>query len=79
MSWRDRAACRDADVELFFPDKGGSTRAAKAICAGCPVTDECLAWALANQERWGVYGGKSERERRRLRPARAPVARRRVA
>jgi WhiB family redox-sensing transcriptional regulator len=79
MNWRDRAACRDADVELFFPEKGGSTRPAKAICATCPVQAPCLQWALEAGERWGVYGGKSERERRRLRPARAPVARRRVA
>jgi WhiB family transcriptional regulator, redox-sensing transcriptional regulator len=79
--WQRRGACRrpDVDPDAFFPEKGGSTRAAKAVCATCPVTAECLAYALANDERWGVYGGKSERERRKLRPARAPVARRRVA
>lgn len=64
--------CAQADPEAWFPDKGGSTRAAKAICNGdttrppCPVRDECLAWALANNERFGIWGGMSERERRRL-------------
>jgi WhiB family redox-sensing transcriptional regulator len=76
-----RAACRrpGVDPDAFYPDKGGSTRAAKAVCAGCPVTADCLEYALTAGERWGVWGGLSERERRRLRPARAPVARRRVA
>jgi WhiB family redox-sensing transcriptional regulator len=85
--WQRRAACRrpGVDPDAFYPDKGGSTRAAKRICNGdqdrraCPVRAQCLELALANDERFGVWGGLSERERRRLRPARAPVARRRVA
>jgi WhiB family redox-sensing transcriptional regulator len=79
--WQRRAACRrpGVDPDGFYPDKGGTTRPAKRICAGCPVKAECLAYALANDERFGIWGGLSERERRRLRPARPPVARRRVA
>ena len=57
------------DPELFFPEKSGSTRAAKAVCTGCPVRAECLEHALAHDERYGVWGGTSERERRRLKDA----------
>ena len=49
-----------------FPEKGGSTREAKRICLGCEVRDACLEYALANDERFGIWGGLSERERRRL-------------
>ena len=55
----------DADPEAFFPEKGGSTREAKRICAACPVRDDCLQYALENDERFGIWGGLSERERRR--------------
>ena|SRR6266568_1676610 len=64
--WTLAAACQFTDPELFFPEKGGSTREAKQVRAGCPVTAECLAFALEHQERFGIYGGLSERERRRL-------------
>ncbi|MBW3577523.1 MAG: WhiB family transcriptional regulator [Actinobacteria bacterium] len=60
------AKCLDADPEAFFPEKGGSTRDAKRICAACSVRDECLQYALRNDERFGIWGGMSERERRRL-------------
>lgn len=63
--WMLEARCLDADPEAFFPEKGGSTREAKRICAACPVRDECLEFALANDERFGIWGGLSERERRR--------------
>lgn len=70
--WRDRAACRDSDPDLFFP--AGSTgaaleeiRAAKALCAICPVHDRCLAYALATNQDAGIWGGASEEERRELR------------
>lgn len=66
MSWQDRAACHDADGTVFFLEKGGSTRAAKAICARCPVRVPCLQYALDHDERFGIWGGKTERERRRL-------------
>ncbi len=63
---RRRALCAQTDPEAFFPEKGGSTREAKRICQGCEVKDECLEYALANDERFGIWGGLSERERRRL-------------
>jgi WhiB family redox-sensing transcriptional regulator len=66
-TWHELAACNGADGDAFFPEKGGSTRDAKRICLGCEVRAECLEYALANQIRFGVWGGKSERERRRIR------------
>jgi WhiB family redox-sensing transcriptional regulator len=65
--WHERALCSQTDPEAFFPEKGGSTREAKKICVGCEVRDECLEYALENDERFGIWGGLSERERRRLR------------
>ena len=65
-SWQDKALCAQTDPEAFFPEKGGSTREAKRICLGCEVKDACLEYALANDERFGIWGGLSERERRRL-------------
>lgn len=64
--WQDRALCAQTDPEAFFPEKGGSTREAKRICLGCEVRGECLEYALSNDERFGIWGGLSERERRRL-------------
>jgi WhiB family transcriptional regulator, redox-sensing transcriptional regulator len=64
--WYERAVCPQTDPEAFYPKKGGSTREAKRICRGCPVIDQCLQWALDNDERFGIWGGLSERERRRL-------------
>ena len=70
--WRDQAACRSGDAELFFP--AGSTGAAvgwiqsaKAICRSCPVKDACLTFALETNQEAGVWGGTDEDERRRLR------------
>lgn len=70
MSWTDRAACRNEDPELFFPERGEDTGTAKAICASCSVRAECLEYALENGEQFGIWGGKSERQRRGLRRAR---------
>lgn len=64
--WVLEAKCLDADPEAFFPEKGGSTREAKRICTACPVRNECLEHALTNDERFGIWGGLSERERRRM-------------
>ncbi len=64
--WQERALCAQTDPESFFPEKGGSTREAKKICVGCEVRSECLEYALAHDERFGIWGGLSERERRRL-------------
>lgn len=66
QQWHDQALCAQTDPEAFFPEKGGSTREAKRICTGCEVRSECLSYALANDERFGIWGGLSERERRRL-------------
>jgi WhiB family redox-sensing transcriptional regulator len=65
--WTERALCAQTDPEAFFPEKGGSTREAKQICSGCEVRVECLEFALHNDERFGIWGGLSERERRRVR------------
>jgi WhiB family redox-sensing transcriptional regulator len=65
--WTVRALCAQTDPEAFFPEKGGSTREAKQICSGCEVRAECLEFALHNDERFGIWGGLSERERRRMR------------
>ena len=65
-SWKDRGLCAETDPELFFPDKGESTKAAKRICFACEVRAKCLEYALANHERFGVWGGLSERQRRLL-------------
>ena len=64
--WYDRAACLEVDADTFFPEKGGSSRPAKRVCAACTVRAECLAYALDNDERFGIWGGLSERERRQL-------------
>nr|WP_283234660.1 WhiB family transcriptional regulator [Candidatus Protofrankia californiensis] len=65
--WQERALCAQTDPEAFFPEKGGSTREAKRICSGCEVRSQCLEYALEKDERFGIWGGMSERERRRLR------------
>lgn len=64
--WQDRALCAQTDPETFFPEKGGSTREAKKVCLSCDVRSDCLDHALINGERFGVWGGLSERERRNL-------------
>ncbi len=65
--WQEDALCAQADPEAFFPEKGGSTRAAKSICGRCPAKEACLQYALDNDERHGIWGGLSEPERRELR------------
>ncbi|MDO5743011.1 MAG: WhiB family transcriptional regulator [Micrococcaceae bacterium] len=67
LGWQSEALCAQTDPEAFFPEKGGSTRDAKRVCGGCNVRSECLEYALTNDERFGIWGGLSERERRRLR------------
>lgn len=62
-----RALCKETDPEAFFPEQGGSPRDAKRICGRCEIRPECQAWAVATGQRHGVWGGLSERERRRLR------------
>ena len=67
LAWQADALCAQTDPEAFFPEKGGSTRDAKKICTTCAVRGECLDYALQNDERFGIWGGLSERERRKLR------------
>jgi WhiB family redox-sensing transcriptional regulator len=71
LTWQANANCVGVDPDIFFPERGASTREAKAICAACKVKTECLNYALDNGEKFGIWGGTSERERRRLRRARA--------
>ncbi|MBW3605380.1 MAG: WhiB family transcriptional regulator [Actinobacteria bacterium] len=66
VPWATEAKCLNADPDVFFPEKGGSTREAKRICAECTVRVECLEYALEHDERFGIWGGMSERERRKL-------------
>lgn len=65
--WMALGSCRGCDPDLWYAERGESTAQAKEICAACPVRGECLDYALANRELYGVWGGCSERERRRLR------------
>lgn len=66
--WQNQAACAGMNPDLFFPDAGGAgAKAAKAICHVCPVEAECLQYALDNDERHGIFGGTTPRERQRLR------------
>ncbi len=75
-SWQDQANCLGVDPDLFFPERGASTREAKEVCRGCVVRLDCLEFALVNGEKFGIWGGLSERERRRLRRQRAQSTRR---
>jgi WhiB family redox-sensing transcriptional regulator len=70
-SWQDLANCLGVDPDLFFPERGASTREAKEVCRGCVVREDCLEYALRNGEKFGIWGGMSERERRRIRRQRA--------
>jgi WhiB family redox-sensing transcriptional regulator len=77
--WRSRSLCSELPVDeaeaMFFPKRGKSTKAAKALCAGCPVRPECLEFALADVDafRFGVWGGTSSRDRRKLGRETAPA------
>jgi len=69
--WQEEANCLGVDPDLFFPERGASTREAKAVCRSCEVRVDCLEYALAHGEKFGIWGGLSERERRRVRRQRA--------
>jgi WhiB family transcriptional regulator, redox-sensing transcriptional regulator len=73
--WQSRANCMGVDPDLFFPERGSSTREAKEVCRGCVVRVDCLEFAIANGEKFGIWGGMSERERRRVRRARVQQSR----
>ena len=74
LAWQDLANCRGADPDLFFPERGASTRTAKGICRECSVQAECLEFAIVSSEKFGIWGGMSERERRKIRRERAAIA-----
>lgn len=76
--WKQSANCRGVDPDLFFPERGASTKEAKRVCNSCVVRVECLEYALENGEKFGIWGGMSERERRRVRRERA-LARRQAS
>ena len=67
VAWQDRALCGQVGDDFWFPEKGGSTLEAKRVCGACEVRQSCLDYALDHDEKFGVWGGMSERERRRLR------------
>jgi WhiB family transcriptional regulator, redox-sensing transcriptional regulator len=71
LAWQRQANCMGVDPDLFFPERGASTREAKEVCRGCVVREDCLEFALTNSEKFGIWGGLSERERRRIRRRRA--------
>ena len=80
MDWRSRAACLEEDPELFFPigNTGpaiAQAERAKMVCARCEVESTCLAWALDTKQDAGVWGGKSEDERRSMRRRKARARR----
>lgn len=68
--WQDQAACQNSHPDLFFPAKYEDVRPAKRICADCPVHNQCLEYALANDEQHGIWGGTTLRERRLIKKAR---------
>jgi WhiB family redox-sensing transcriptional regulator len=78
-SWREQAACRGLDTSIFFPPSDLEAGAAKAICAQCPVREQCLEWAIASRQEEGIWGGMTDGERRRLRRRRRDAARRAAA
>lgn len=66
LTWRKHASCQGLDPLIFYPVSEEAAEEAKAVCYECPVREPCLDYALMNRERDGVWGGATERERRRL-------------
>jgi WhiB family transcriptional regulator, redox-sensing transcriptional regulator len=66
LVWRQWASCRGADATIFYPVSEEDAAEAKTVCGSCPAREACLDYALANRERDGVWGGATERERRRM-------------
>ena len=77
--WRLDAACRDLDTAIFFPESDDEIARAKAVCASCPVRQECLDFALITRQDDGVWGGLDENERKRVRRRRQEAARKTAA
>lgn len=66
ITWHEDAICASADPEIWFPEKGGSTKEAKRVCGRCVVRADCLEYAIDTGQRFGIWGSMSERDRRRL-------------
>jgi WhiB family redox-sensing transcriptional regulator len=66
LSWRQRGACRGLDPDIFYPTSDDDAGEAKSICASCTVREMCLEYALSNREADGIWGGATEKERRRM-------------
>lgn len=66
VMWKDKAACKDVGVELFFSYDDLDQREALEYCNNCDVREECLLYALDRNERYGIWGGMGERERRSI-------------
>lgn len=67
MAWSAYGSCASVDPDLFFPEPGADTSAARAICRDCPVRRMCLDHALETNQKFGIWGGMTENQRRRLR------------
>ncbi|MFD0416405.1 WhiB family transcriptional regulator [Streptomyces sp. NPDC127108] len=67
LAWQEQALCAQTGPDFFFPEPGSSVREAKRICLLCDMRETCLTYALDNDERFGVWGGLSEKERQSLR------------
>lgn len=72
-NWEIEGLCAGLDPALFFPERGESTEPARSVCAICPVQRDCLEDALERNERFGIWGGTSARERQQLRGRRSPI------
>lgn len=66
QTWRQHSACRGVEPDIFYPPSDEEAEIAKAVCDACPVRQPCLEYALASRERDGVWGGATEKERRRI-------------
>jgi WhiB family redox-sensing transcriptional regulator len=75
LSWQVHANCIGCDPDAFFPQRGASAVEARRVCAGCEVREECLEYALTTPIKFGIWGGRSERERKKMREARNRIAR----
>lgn len=73
LSWQVRARCRGLDPRVFFPERGATGSIARLVCTSCVVREECLEYAISHDERFGIWGGMSEHERRLLRLRRSAV------
>lgn len=76
-AWVREAACRNMNPDIFFPDQSESAELAKEVCRSCPVRRPCLEYALAYHERFGIWGGLSDRNRNRIKKARSAYVRNR--